>query len=257
MANAVSHDSPHETSLWPLLTGLSVLLIALALLAFYEWQMPVLAIVLTGGVLASLALGLAGWAREFFTSGTEEGLGSVAVAVFIISEVIIFGTLFAAFWMGRIDNAEEWAGFIPADLDRTFAVWLTIILWASSATIVLSQRAFEQDRRGPAQIWLIATFALGLLFVILHLNEWSHLAAGGFRLGTNIYATTFYSLTGVHTSHVLVGLASHIVIFGVLSSGLMTRNRVTLYRGASLYWHFVDIMWLMVAANVYFIGGTS
>ena len=122
---------------------------------------------------------------------------------------------------------------------------------------MLSQRAFERDNKSSAQFWLIATFALGLLFVVLHMMEWSHLAEGGFRLGSNIFATTFYSLTGVHTSHVIVGLASHMVLFGVLASGLMKSNRVTFYKGAALYWHFVDIMWLMVAANVYFIGGTS
>lgn len=257
MTEVATQHSEHETSLWPLVTGVGVLLIALAMLAFFEWQMPVLGIVLAGGILASLAIGLAGWAREFFTSGTEEGLGSLAVAVFIISEVMIFGTMFAAFWMGRIDNANEWASFIPTNLDRVFAIWLTLILWASSITIVLSQRAFERGNRGSAQTWLVATFALGLLFVVLHMLEWSHLAEGGFRLGSNIYATTFYSLTGVHTSHVLVGLLSHIVLFGVLAGGLMKSDRLTLYRGTSLYWHFVDIMWLMVAANVYFIGGTS
>lgn len=257
MNQAVTHHSGHETSLWPLLTGSGVLLTVLALIAYYEWQMPVLAIVFAGGTLASLAIGLAGWAREFFTRGTEEGLGPVAVAAFIISEVIIFGTMFAAFWTGRIDNAEQWAGYIPADLDRALAVWLTVILWTSSVTMVLSQRAFESGKRGAAQSWLTATFVLGVLFVVLHVNEWVHLAAGGFRLGTNIYATTFYSMTGVHTSHLIVGLFAHILLFGVLASGLMTTGRNTLFRGTSLYWHFVDVMWLMVAANAYFIGGTA
>jgi cytochrome c oxidase subunit 3 len=144
MTQVATQHSEHETSLWPLLTGVGVLLIALALLAFFEWQMPMLGIVLSGGVI-------------------EEGLGSVAVAVFIVSEVMIFGTMFAAFWMGRIDNADQWASYIPTDLDRTFAIWLTLILWASSITIVLSQRAFERDNRGSAQFWLVATFALGLL----------------------------------------------------------------------------------------------
>lgn len=254
---AARHHSAHETSLWPLVTGSSILLSALGLLAYYEWQMPVLGIVLGGAVLALLAVGLAGWAREFFTHGAEEGLGSVAVAVFIVSEVMIFGTMFAAFWLGRLDNAEQWADFIPADLNLTLALWLTIILWASSATIVLSQRAFESGKRGPAMGWLSATSALGLLFVVLHINEWGHLAAGGFRLGTNIYATTFYGLTGVHTSHVLVGLASHVLLLGVLASGLMKAHRITLFRGTTLYWHFVDVMWLMVAANAYLIGGSS
>ena len=256
MTQAVTHHPEHETSPWPLLTGMGVLLSVLALLAYFPWRMPLLGVVLGGAMLALLAVGLSGWAREFFTRGTEAGLGPVAVAAFIVSEVIIFGTMFAAFWLGRIDHAEQWASFIPANLDLKLALWLTVILWASSATIVLAGRAFERGNRAASQFWLVATFALGLLFVVLHLNEWSHLAAGGFRLGANIYATTFYGLTGVHTSHVVVGLAIQLPLFGVLASGLMTQGRATFFRGASLYWHFVDIMWIMVALNAYVIGGT-
>lgn len=256
MTQAVTHHPEHETSLWPLLTGLGVLLTALALLAYFPWRMPLLGVVLGGAVLALLAVGLAGWAREFFTRGTEEGLGPIAVAAFIVSEVIIFGTMFAAFWVGRIDHAEQWASLIPANLDLMLALWLTVILWASSATIVLAERAFERGNRAASQFWLVATFALGLSFVVLHLNEWSHLAAGGFRLGANVYATTFYGLTGVHTAHVLVGLATFVLLFGVLASGLMQQGRATFFRGASLYWHFVDIVWMLVVLNAYVIGGT-
>jgi len=255
MTQAAVHHPEHETSPWPLVTGMGVLLSALALIAYFEWRTPLVGVVLGGGALASLAIGLAGWAREFFTHGTAEGLGTIAVAAFIVSEVMIFGTMFAGFWMGRIAHAGQWAAWIPANLDLTLALWLTLILWASSATIILAARAFERGSRGASQFWLAATFALGLLFVVLHLNEWSHLAAGGFRLGANIYATTFYGLTGVHTSHVIVGLAIQMLLFGVLASGLMKRDRPTLFRAASLYWHFVDIMWLMVAANAYLIGG--
>jgi len=206
-------------------------------------------------VLALLAVGISGWTREFFTSGTEEGLGPIAVAAFIVSEVIIFGTMFAAFWLGRIDHAEQWASYIPANLNLKLALWLTVILWASSVAIVLAERAFERGNRVVSQFWLAATFVLGLSFVGLHMNEWSHLAAGGFRPGANVYASTFYGMTGVHTSHVVVGLAIQLPLFGVLASGLMTQGRTTFFRGASLYWHFVDIMWLMVAANAYLIGG--
>jgi cytochrome c oxidase subunit 3 len=255
MAHAAIHSGEHETSTWPLVTGLSVLLLPIALLAYFVWHLPVLGVVLGGAVAALMAVGLAGWAREFFTYGTEEGLGTIAVAAFIVSEVVIFGTVFVGFWMGRIVHAGQWAAWIPAGLDLTLALWLTIILWASSATIWLAGRALERGSRGAAQIWLLATFALGLLFVVLHVNEWNHLAAGGFRLGANIYATTFYGLTGVHTSHVVVGLVMQVFLFGVVAAGLMTRNKTTFFRAAALYWHFVDIMWLMVASNAYLIGG--
>lgn len=255
MAHAAVHHGEHETSLWPLVTGLGILLIPIALIAYFVWHMPFLGVILGGAAAALMAVGLAGWTREFFTRGTEEGLGIFAVGAFIASEVVIFGTMFAAFWLGRIFYADQWASWIPGGLNLNLALWLTFILWASSFTIICAERAVEEGKRGGAQMWLLATFALGLLFVILHMNEWGHLAAGGFRLGANIYATTFYGLTGVHTAHVIVGLVMQIFLFGAIATGLMTREKPTFFRAAGLYWHFVDIMWLMVASNAYLIGG--
>lgn len=255
MEEAAVH-SEHETSLWPLFVGISVLLTALALLAYFPWQMQTLGLILGGLMLAALAIGIAGWAREFFTHGVEEGLGPIAVAAFIVSEVMIFGTVFAAFWVARFENFAGWEAFIPGGLDASFAIWLTLILWASSLTIIFSEKAFAKGNRQGALIWLIATFGLGLLFVVLHMMEWGHLMEEGFTPGLNIFSTSFYGLTGVHTSHVIVGLAIHLVLFYLLVSGTMASNRTTLYKGAALYWHFVDIMWLLVASNAYLIGGT-
>jgi len=238
-----------------MVVGLGVLLSALSLLTAFAWQMPMFGIVLGGVTLAVLAIGLAGWAREFFLEGTEEGLGPVAVSAFIVSEVMIFGTVFAAFWLARISNFDIWDSFVPEGLDPLFAVWLTLILWGSSLTILISERAFERGDRTAALVWLGATFGLGTLFVVLHMNEWANLVHEGFTPGSNIFASTFYGLTGVHTSHVIVGLAIHLLLFGMVASNLMGRDRTTLFKGAALYWHFVDIMWLLVAANAYLIGG--
>lgn len=254
MTHAVAHHSHHETSNAPFFVGLGVVLTALTILSFSHWQSPTAGIVLGGITLALLAIGLTLWSREFFTHGVEEGFGTIAVAWFIVSEVIIFGTMFAAFWYVRINLADQWLGYVPAGMKLGLAGWLTLILWASSATIVLAERAFEHGKRASSQLWLVATFALGLLFVVLHMQEWAHLTHEGFKVGANAYANTFYGLTGVHTSHVIVGLIIQIVLFGVLASGLMKTERTTLFRGASLYWHFVDLMWLLVAANAYIIG---
>lgn len=246
----------HETSVWPLVVGCGVMLAAFALLTGFAWNMPLLGIILGGLTLAVLAVGLAGWAHEFFTEGEEEGLGTIAVAAFILSEVMIFGTVFAAFWVNRIESADRWAEFIPEGLDVSFAIWLTIILWASSITIILAERAFHKGNRSRSTLWIAATLILGTLFVVLHMSEWMHLIGEGFTPGANIFGSSFYALTGVHTSHVIVGLFFNLILLVVVASGLMARNRGTLFKTAALYWHFVDIMWLLVAANAYLIGGT-
>jgi cytochrome c oxidase subunit 3 len=255
MSEASVHHSEHETSPWPMVVGLGVMLAAASLLTASAWGNPTLGIVLGGITVLVLAFGLTGWAREFFTTGEEEGLGPVAVAAFIVSEVIIFGTVFAAFWLGRLEHFAEWHTYVPEGLNVGFAVWLTLILWASSITILVSERAFSKGQRGAAMFWLAATFGLGTLFVVLHMNEWLHLIDEGFVVGSNVFANTFFGLTGVHTSHVIVGLAIHLVLFAMIASNLMPQNRTTFYKGAALYWHFVDIMWLLVAANAYVIGG--
>ena len=255
MAEASAHQSHHETSVWPLVVGTGVLLAALALLTAFPWGRPILGLVLGGITLAIFAIGLSGWAREFFLTGEEEGLGPVAVAAFIISEVIIFGVVFTAFWLARVEYFPDWHTFVPEGLSIGFAGWLTLILWSSSLTILMAERAFSRGERSTAMTWLAATFGLGTLFVVLHINEWVALVDEGFVVGSNAYANGFYGLTGVHTSHVIVGLIAHLILLGMLAANLIPAERNTLFKGVSLYWHFVDIMWLLVAANAYVIGG--
>ncbi len=247
----------HETSPWPMVVGCGVMSFAFAILTGFAWGMPVLGIVLGGVAFALLAIGLAGWAREFFQHGQDEGLGPIAVSAFIVSEAMIFGVVFAAFWVARFENADQWASFIPEGLDKSFALWLTFILWASSISIFFAERAFKQGKRSSSMLWIVVTFVLGTLFVVMHMNEWGHLISEGFTPSANIFASGFFGLTGIHTSHVIVGLFLHLVLLGVVASGLMTKGRSTLFKGAALYWHFVDIMWLLVAANAYLIGGSA
>ena len=158
MTDAATVHSHHESSPWPFVVGLGVLLTAIALLTTFAWGMPNVGIVMGGGVLALMAIGLAGWAREFFQHDEEQGLGPVAVVAFIVSEIIIFGTVFVAFWLSRIENFAEWGSFIPEGLEIGFALWLSIILWASSLTIVLSEKAFEKGDRSKAMIWRTMIF---------------------------------------------------------------------------------------------------
>ena len=152
MENAV--QSEHETSVWPALVGLSVLLTALSIISYFQWQLHTLGILLFGAMLAFLAIGAAGWARESFQHGleVEDGLGPIAVAAFIVSEVIIFGTVFVAFWFFRITHIDTWASYIPEGLEISLAIWLTLILWASSLTIVLSEKAFLAGNKSGALI---------------------------------------------------------------------------------------------------------
>lgn len=135
---------------------------------------------------------------------------------------------------------------------------LTLILWASSFTIFKAELALEEEGdNGKALTWTFLTFILGGLFVVLHMREWIHLWHEGFTLSANMYGTGFYALTGLHTSHVLVGLITQVYAMWLLASGKMNKDKPTMMKAVSAYWHFVDVMWMLVAGTVYLVGSTA
>ena len=258
MAHEVAHHhhGEHEVSVWPLPVGIGILLTPIAITAYFAWQNPMLALVL-GGIAALLVIiGMAGWANEFFTVGHEEGFGNLGIYLFIVSEIIIFGTVFAAFWTARAIHADVWVSqWIPEAMNLKMPIILTLILWASSFTIWKAESAMHHGDRGKAVMLLLATMFFGALFTVLHVMEWIHLWHEGFTISSNMYGTGFYTLTGIHTSHVLVGLIlqAYVLVFTLM--GKIGPDRMTIFRTTSAYWHFVDVMWLLVASTAYLVGG--
>ncbi len=255
---AVHHEAHHEVSVWPLPVGIGVLLVPISftMYAHYGWQLPGL---IVGGVaLVLILIGAAGWANEHFQVEKDAGYGWLGILSFIISEIVIFGTLFAFFWMARTSHADEWAKWVPENVSLTMAGILTLILWASSFTIFKAEVALEEEgNTGKALTWTFLTVILGGLFVVLHVKEWIHLWEGGFTLSANAYGTGFYALTGLHTSHVLVGLISQVYVMWLLASGKMNKDKATMMSAVSAYWHFVDVMWMLVAGTAYLVGSTA
>jgi len=227
-----------------------------AITAYFAWQNPMLALVLGGIATLLVIIGMAGWANEFFTVGHEEGFGNLGIYLFIVSEIIIFGTVFAAFWTARAIHSDVWVSqWIPEAMNLKMPIILTLILWASSFTIWKAESAMHHGDRGKAVLLLLATMFFGVLFTVLHVMEWIHLWHEGFTISSNMYGTGFYTLTGIHTSHVLVGLIlqAYVLIFTLM--GKINPDRMTIFRTTSAYWHFVDVMWLLVASTAYLVGG--
>ncbi len=131
----------------------------------------------------------------------------------------------------------------------------TVCLLSSSVTVALAVRALGRGDVRRSGAWLLATVLLGAAFLAGTATEWYRLVAGhGLTIGTNLFGTTFYSLVGLHASHVLVGL----VLLALISLFAWTRalrpahaERVEL---VSWYWHFVDGVWVVVLTVVYLIG---
>lgn len=252
------HLGEHEYSYWPLPVGLAVLLVPLTFIALMVWQKPMLAIVLGGVSLVLLLVGVVGWINEFFSKGHEEGLGMPAMMFFIVSEVIIFGTMFAGFYMARAAHSGVWHQWVPKDMNLFIPLILTFILWASSATIAFAEKFFEESRNGISALFVFLTMLLGTAFMVIHIMEWLHLWHIGFTLSSNMYGTGFYMLTGIHTSHIVVGLLTMLVALYLLLTRKANEHKGHTYMKAiTLYWHFVDIMWLLVASSAYLIGSLA
>ncbi len=258
MAQEVAHHhyGEHEVSVWPLPVGVAILLTPISITAYFAWHNPMLALVLGGIALVLAIIGMAGWANEFFTAGHDEGYGNIGIYLFIISEIIIFGTMFSAFWMARAIHSDVWVSqWIPEAMNLKMPVILTLILWASSFTIWKAEESMHHGDKGKSILFILVTMFLGILFAVLHITEWIHLWHEGFTISANMYGTGFYALTGIHTSHVIVGLVMQAYVLVFTLMGKITSEKMTIFRTTSAYWHFVDVMWLLVASTAYLVGG--
>jgi cytochrome c oxidase subunit 3 len=177
---------------------------------------------------------------------------TLGILMFIISEVMLFGAFFASYFFLRVVvNPAEWPPK-PFELPVAVAGMNTAILVSSSFTIHYALEAIRKGNKQGMKLGLVLTWMLGLTFLFVQINEYVHL---GFSIRTESFGTIFYSLTGLHGAHVFVGLM------------LLTFATIRAFRGhfdkdaeshlgvevPGIYWHFVDIMWIIVFATVYIL----
>src|SRR5262245_51769203 len=177
--------------------------------------------------------------------------GKVAMASLIIAESAIF-TIFVVAYLFYIGKSVS--GPSPRDVLET-PIFYTICLLSSSLTIRSAGKALERDRRSPFLALCLFTIVLGGLFMLGTEQEWQRLIyQHGLTVSTNLFGTTYYSLVGLHAFHVSVGL----VMLGIVAF-LTAIGRVGVSQRAgveiiSMYWHFVDAVWVVVFTVVYVIG---
>ena len=177
--------------------------------------------------------------------------GKVAMAGLIIAESAIF-TIFVVAYLFYLGKSI--AGPTPREVLET-PIFYTICLLSSSLTIHLAAKSLERDYgRLFLGLWLL-TIALGGLFLYGTAQEWHRLIyERGLTISTNLFGTTYYSLVGLHAFHVTVGLIMLLVvaIFGFMGRvGVSQSDRVAVL---SMYWHFVDAVWVVVFTVVYVLG---
>jgi cytochrome c oxidase subunit 3 len=236
-----------ETSPWPFVLSIGILLGPIAFTLHFVYQQTLAAALALGVAVPLVVASVTGWVNEAL-GGHGEGLGTPAMAWFILAEALIFMSFFAAYWFMRL-SAPLWppAGSVP--MPQLVPLVMTVMLVASSFTFHVAEARLARGAERAFVAWLAFTLALGTAFVALSAYEWRELMAAGFRVDTNVFGTAFYSLTGFHAAHVVVGLC---IFVAMLVPALGGRINPTFVRAGGLYWHFVDIVWLFVVSQVYF-----
>jgi cytochrome c oxidase subunit 3/cytochrome o ubiquinol oxidase subunit 3 len=177
--------------------------------------------------------------------------GKVAMASLIIAEAAIF-TIFVVAYLFYI--GKSLTGPTPRQVLET-PIFYTICLLSSSLTIHYAGRFLEKGERAPfLGLWSL-TIVLGGLFLFGTGQEWHRLIyEHGLTISTNLFGTTYYSLVGLHAFHVTVGIIMLVIVAIFASAGRVGKEHSPRVEVLSLYWHFVDAVWVVVFAVVYVLG---
>ena len=177
--------------------------------------------------------------------------GKVAMAGLIIAESAIF-TIFVVAYLFYLGKSTT--GPTPGEVLET-PIFYTICLLSSSLTIHLAVRALRRLEPTGFKFWWIVTLILGTIFLVGTGREWHHLIYDrGLTVSTNLFGTTYYSLVGLHAFHVTAGLIAILTVAILALIGKVEFEYHEKLDVFSLYWHFVDVVWVIVFTVVYIVG---
>ena len=251
-----AHDAHHgggygahahwDTSIWPFVISFGIMFLAIAFSFKFVYHNGFAAILSMGLGIPMIIAGIAGWTSE--AMGRGDGFSYSAMGWFILAEAMIFVSFFVAYWYTRL-TANIWPPVGNVTLPKALPLIMTFVLVASSLTIHYAEHLLHLGDKVGFRTWYLLTIVLGATFLGMSIYEWSHLIGEGFTISTNAFSTVFFSVTGLHGSHVVVGLVIFLagmpsVFRGNVDEGFM--------RTAGLYWHFVDIIWFFVVSQIYF-----
>jgi len=172
--------------------------------------------------------------------------------LYLMSDAVLFALLFATYATMERNYAGGPSGKELFDLNQVFLE--TLLLLFSTLTCGLAMLAWQQNRKQRLLFWLANTFGLGLGFIGMEVTEFSHLVAIGAGPDRSGFLSAFFTLVGAHGLHVTVGLIwLSIMVIQILLKGMTAPVYCRLYR-FSLFWHFLDLIWVGVFSMVYLAG---
>jgi cytochrome c oxidase subunit 3 len=176
----------------------------------------------------------------------------LGMLLFIASEAMLFGSFFTALFFVRVVNPDAPATWPPEPFE--FPVFVaavnTAILITSSFTVHWATTAIKRNDRAGLKAGLVVTILLGLAFLLTQAIEYAHI---GFNTGDGAFASTFFGLTGLHGAHVFVGLTLLTVAAWRAFRGHFSAEHHHGVEIPAIYWHFVDVMWVVVYVTVYLL----
>jgi heme/copper-type cytochrome/quinol oxidase subunit 3 len=182
--------------------------------------------------------------------GTGLDLRKLGMWIFLSSEVIFFTALIATF---LIYKNRSLSGPGQEVLDIEITAINTFILIISSLTMVLSLESAHRDQPRQLKLWLLATIILGSIFLGIQGYEYFELVHEGLTPSVNLFGSAFYTLTGFHGSHVFIGVITLIgLLIKAMLGGFSSKHFLPIEL-VGLYWHFVDLVWILLFTLVYLI----
>ena len=173
----------------------------------------------------------------------------LAIWTFIGSECLFFASLISTY---LVYKGKSLVGPFPKDIfEIPLVTFGTALLLFSSLFVVLSLNAAEQGNRKKTILWLGLTIVCGLFFIGMQVYEFSHFVHKGLTMQGNLFGASFYTLTGFHGTHVTIGVVWLLTVFIELLRGKLPPAKALNLEIAALYWHFVDVVWIVIFPVVY------
>lgn len=184
---------------------------------------------------------------------TSTGLSNnkLAMWLFLGSECLLFGGLISTYMLYR--GRHSAAGGPDQYWDIPFTSASSFVLLMSSLTMVLAVTAAKRHDERNTKLWLVVTSVLGSLFVAGQVYEFTTFYREGLGFTTSLFSSSFYTLTGFHGVHVSVGVILLLSTVGMLIKNRVPGDKAEVVEMVGLYWHFVDIVWILIFTLVYLI----
>ena len=173
----------------------------------------------------------------------------IMMLLFVASEAFFFLALIISYVYYSHSGGSLSASAKYLDYKKT-AVF-TFFLLSSSVTMEMAGAKLKKGNRKSMLVWLVATIVLGAVFLIGQGNEYAHLISLDVTISKNVFGSAFFTLTGFHGLHVLIGLVVLSIMFIMIFSEKFKSIETTTFESVTIYWHFVDAVWIVVFSIVY------